>query len=138
MTHTKLLDIEIDEDNDIDLTDYHEVKHLVIDHLHKHGVSKVVVEFSGGNDEGDVDKVSITFTDEYFKTETIDIRYADYKNLHKALCSPVDYEYGNFATEGHVDGQVTWLINSADKNKSTVLLTGQESVEHWEDIDKEL
>ncbi len=138
MTHTKLLDIEIDEDNDIDLTDYHEVKHLVIDHLHKHGVSKVVVEFSGGNDEGDVDSVNITFTDEYFKTKTIDIRYGDYKNLHEALCSPVYYEYDSFAMEGHVDGQVTWLINSADKNKSVVLLTGSQSYEHWDDISKEL
>lgn len=138
MTHTKLLDIEIDEDNDIDLKDYHKVKQLVIDHLHKHGVSKVVVEFSGGNDEGDVDKVTITFTDEYFKTETIDIRYADYKNLYEALCSPVYYEYDSFAMEGHVDGQVTWLINSADKNKSVVLLTGAQSYEHWDDISKEL
>lgn len=138
MTHTKLVDIEIDEDSDIDINSYHDVKHIVIEHLHKHGVTKVVVEFSGGNDEGDVDSVTITFTDEYFKTETIEIRYADYKNLHEALCSPVDYEYAGFAMEGHVDGQVTWLINSADKNKSVVLLTGSQSYEHWDDISKEL
>lgn len=138
MTHTKLIDIEIDEDSDIDLTSYHDVKHIVIEHLHKLGVTKVVVEFSGGNDEGDVDSVTITFTDESFITENINIRYSDYKNLHQALCSPVDYEYAGFGMEGHVNGVVTWHINSADKNKSTVLLTGQESYEQWEDIDKEL
>jgi hypothetical protein len=40
--------------------------------------------------------------------------------------------------EGHVKGEVTWLINSADKNKSVVLLTGSQSYEHWDDISKEL
>jgi hypothetical protein len=134
MTHTKLLDIEIDEDDDIDLENFEEVRHFVYHYLFNHEVSKAVVEFTGGNDEGSVDTVTITFR----SGKVIEIDSADYKNLYTALCSPVYYEYDSFAMEGHVDGKIDWIIDKEDKNKSVVVLEGSQSYEHWDDISKEL
>lgn len=134
MTHTKLVDIEIDEDDDINLENFTEVRHFVYHYLFNNEVSKAVVEFTGGNDEGSVDTVTITFRN----GEVIEIDSANYENLYTALCSPVYYEYDSFAMECHVDGKIGWIIDKEDKNKSVVVLEGAQSYEHWDDISKEL
>lgn len=137
MTHTKLPDIEDTEKNE-DITfgydNFLEVKPIVIEHLHKHKVSSVTVMYSGGNDEGGPDKVKVLFRD----GTDIDISNYHYENLYDALCTPVYYEYSDFAIEGHANGEIRWVINYEDKEKSKVLLTGSQSYEHWEAVDKEL
>ena len=134
MSRTKIMDIEDNEDIDFEYPEYEEVKDLVIEHLVKQGVQKVVVEFSGGGDEGSVNLVTVYFSDE----DKIEIDEADCKNLYNALCSPVYFEFESFAMDGHAEGAVTWHIDSSDTAKCKVILTGQQSYEHWEDLDKEM
>lgn len=134
MTHTKLPDIEIDKEQDIDLTSYCAVKKLVIEYLHKHKVTSVIVMYSGGNDEGGADSVTVKFRD----GTSFDMANYNYENLYDALCTPVYAEYYSFAMEGHANGEVRWVINYEDKEKSKVLISGSESYEHWDSVEKEL
>lgn len=136
MSRTIIRDIENTEDVNIDFEypKYEEVKDLVLEHLVRQGVQKVVVEFSGGGDEGSVNLVTVYFSDK----DKIEIDEADCKNLYNALCSPVYFEFESFAMDGHAEGEVTWNIDSSDVAKCTVILTGQQSYEHWEDLNKEL
>jgi len=127
--------VDIEDSDDISFGDdnFEDVKEITINHLHKHKVAKVTVEFNGGHDEGSVSNVTIQFLD----GNKIEIDEVDYKNLYACVCTPVYAEYDSFAMEGDVDGIVVWDINKDDKTLSKVLLTADQSYVHWEPINRE-
>ena len=124
-------------------------RQAVFRNLKDRGVSKVVVEFHGGNDEGfcedivlrDKDgKVIITLQEHgggtvynpKTKTYETPTRTGD-EELADALAQPVYDEWGGFAFPGWVEGEVTW-----DVEKGSVSQSGQQSVEEFEGFEQEL
>lgn len=112
-----------------------ELKDMVFKHLKSMKVSHVVVTFSGGNDEGCVDE--ITLYDKANENDGVELQEEDFSNLYAYLSSPVYDEYGSFATEFSTIGTVTWhVIPNKDGHAEVVVLKAeQESTEY---IDKEL
>ena len=119
--------------------------------LKSKGVSKVLVHYSGGNDEGGVNQIelfdangeNIGEMQEYYggssiwdeATNTWKPAEApnDEQRLSEALCAPVYNKYGGFAGEYYVDGIVTWDVVNKKINDH-----GNEQVSHDESFDEDL
>lgn len=79
------------------------------------GVERAVVQFSGGNDEGGPDSITLFTGEEALRTlptwpsgrETTADEKADLE-LADALSDPVFEEYGTFAGDFDVTGEVIW------------------------------
>lgn len=113
--------------------------------LRKQGVTRVEVQFSGGNDEGGADSITL-FQGDKEVGELVDVSgggrwdpelrqwvekvLTPEDELAKALAGPVYDRYGSFSGEFNVEGVVTW-----DVEKGTVKTKGQESTTTWEDFE---
>ncbi|MEO6159053.1 MAG: DUF6878 family protein [Ilumatobacteraceae bacterium] len=123
------------------------------------GITKVVIHFSGGNDEGGADSALATMTDG--SEQSLPDQYSVHQDwqtkqwvtydektraqrpataeeqaaavLSQALEQPIYDRWGSFAGEFSVDGTLTW-----DVLAQSVKLDGQESVEHYESFEDEL
>lgn len=123
----------------------------VYDWIKAQGASKAIVHFQGGGDEGGVENIELMSAGETQCIRTLEEFYDDGRvwnsqtrqwdrtreltleeKVRKALCKPVYDKYHTFAGEFYVNGTVVW-----DADKHSCKLSGQESVEHWEDIEEE-
>lgn len=93
------------------------------------GITKAVVEFSGGNDEGGPDDIEVTREGANEPSElpayygSRDGSGTREEQLADLLARPVYAEYGTFAGEFYVHGRVVW-----DLEARTVRMTGDEDV----------
>lgn len=81
--------------------------------LRSAGVAEAEVEFSGGNDEGGVD--SITLIDSNGNSKEIDFwsnTVESERELVEQLCAPVYNQYFSFAGEFHVNGTVYFNVEA--------------------------
>ena len=107
--------------------------------LQEMGAVKAVVEFSGGHDEGGSEGISITLGDGEIKTlkEYIfneeDEQTPEETRLAKTLVEPIYNEWGSFAGEFSVYGELIW-----DVANKTVTLDGSETVEEYQGFNKEV
>ena len=124
-------------------------KSAVFAELRKRGITKVVVGFSGGGDEGGVDDISLFNAEgkvgtlqESYAGETYDPATKKWipartltedEKLATALGKPVYDKYCTFAGEFHVHGEVVW-----DVAKGTVNMQGSQSVERYDDFEEEI
>ncbi len=124
-------------------------KSEVWNELKKRGVVKVVVEFSGGGDEGGVDDTTLFAADgkvygklgPYFpnkkwdgtKNEWILLKQPTVDEaLSEALSEPVYDKYSSFAGEFHVNGTVVWDVETL-----VVKMSGNESYEQWDEFEED-
>ena len=90
--------------------------------LRQRGVAKAVVSFSGGNDEGGVN--DITLLDASGETLQHDLPTYTYGKegedvaLSEALGEPVYDQYGSFSGEFDVDGEVIWGVETREVRMS--------------------
>ena len=92
----------------------------------------VIVRFSGGEDEGGVDSITVHKGDK--EIAQIEEGYGNSDSpLGEALSEPVYDRYSSFAGEFHVTGQVR-----RDLKSKTVKMDGQEAIEQWQDIGETL
>jgi len=85
--------------------------------LARRGATRVVVEFSGGNDEGGPESIVLYGPDlddpsKLVSIGTVEESFGDAEDadelLADALSKPIYDAYGSFAGEFSVDGKVTW------------------------------
>ncbi len=96
------------------------------------GASRAVVQFSGGNDEGGPDSITLFTREEALGTlptwpsgrESTAAEKADLE-LADALSAPVFEEYGTFAGDFDVTGEVIW-----DAGTQTVQMIRDERSEY--------
>lgn len=89
-------------------------KSEVFEFIKRKGGDKAVVYYSGGNDEGGVDRIVILKGDKMvcrlqescFENPSSEDRFLN------RLTAPVYDRYDDFAGEFYVDGEVVWDINS--------------------------
>lgn len=113
--------------------------------------TKAVVSFSGGGDEGGVDRIELYKSKEGEAVEVIDefevrakysfeggkytVSVEDGKEndyyVQQGLSKPVYDKYGSFAGEFQVDGEVIW-----DVEKETVVRRGEESEMRGEEFEE--
>ena len=126
----------------------------VFERLEASGIDRAVVEFSGGYDEGGSDAIYLLKKVETKKTteeDTSEERVAELREhvwpsgrelsvaqkdemrLAQSLTAPIYDSYSSFAGDFHVDGAVEWIVEGR-----RVVMNGQETVEHLEDIETEL
>lgn len=102
-------------------------KKWALNKLREMDVETVRVYYSGGNDSGSVDDIGVFFKDG--RTETWDLvtvnshwdrnkggwvyerELTDEEKLKEILCKPVYDQYGSFAGDFHVDGQIVWKVD---------------------------
>lgn len=97
-------------------------KEEVFADMRQRGFVKVVAEFSGGNDEGGVERT--TAYTSYVDTEGVDLGGWDTEDpVAQFLAEIVDGKYGSFAGDFYVNGNVT-----ADLESQTIEMTGSEDV----------
>ena len=119
--------------------------------LSKRGAVRVEVDYSGGNDEGGVNGITlfdangenIGHMDEYYgETQQWDEATKKYipsppptdeQRLSQALCAPVYDKYYSFAGDFYVNGILTWDVANKKIN-----MRGTEEVSHDEDFDEDL
>lgn len=117
--------------------------------LHELGAAKVVVEFSGGGDEGGVDNITlydgegnelpIKLEENYSGSRWDGVRFVPVEpntpnnELAAALAAPVNERYGSFAGEFYVSGTVDY-----DVVAGTVKMNKSERVESYEDSEEDL
>jgi hypothetical protein len=119
--------------------------------LKSKGIAKVLVHYSGGNDEGGVNQIELfdangenigEMQEYYGGTSVWDEATNTYKpapppsddqRLAEALGAPVYNKYGGFAGEYYVDGIVTWDVVNKKINDH-----GNEQVSHDETFDEDL
>lgn len=106
-------------------------------------MAKVVVTFSGGHDEGGIDGITfedfdtglislpeIHWSDAYLMYPSDNweppIDLTDNQELSQLLQGPVDAEFGSWAGEWSVNGDVVWNVTDG-----TVIMTKNESVETY-------
>lgn len=82
--------------------------------LHRRGVAKATANFSGGNDEGFVDEITM-FSALGQEVGTLsEYRYGgqgdEDTRLAEAIAQPIYDEYGGFGFEGSVHGDLTWDV----------------------------
>jgi hypothetical protein len=86
--------------------------------LGSRGANRAVVMFSGGNDEGGPDSITLYRADEEMRTLSTwpceeDTASAEVDGpLADALSDPVFQEYGTFAGDFDVTGEVIWEVES--------------------------
>lgn len=88
----------------------------VFNALQQRDVTRAVVEFSGGNDEGGADAI-------YLINDTTGGRIEideDYEDFGPALAEPIYRRYHSFAGDFFVSGEVEWRV--ADR---TVIMHGE-------------
>ena len=111
-------------------------------------VRKVIIDFSGGGDEGGVDQITLyekggerninewtnnkTWNNTKKCWELITPPSIEHE-LSVCLCKPIYDKYNGFAGNFYVSGQLTWNV----KDKS-VKISGKESEEVWDDIEEDL
>lgn len=112
------------------------------------------IEFSGGNDEGGVDDITLTRADGTTVTypnylDTVVREWSEDRKrwvettrpgpdgvdseLHTALVDPVYSRFHTFAGEFHVDGKVEFNVQT-----NMVKMTGYETIEQYHDLDEEV
>lgn len=100
------------------------------------GVVRVEIKFSGGNDEGSCDSITVTYGDGSIKDFT-DYAYGRGDSFEERLVDlmlmPMYDKYGSFAGEFYVDGMLVW-----DYESKTVKMSGSETVESYEDFEDEV
>lgn len=89
----------------------------VFTELNRRGIVRVEVEFSGGGDEGGVDKITVYPSESelepnYPQYDYQKRRYKTPMSLEQMLCWPVESQYGGFGFEGSVHGKVIWDVPS--------------------------
>lgn len=105
----------------------------IFDILKSHNIKSLIIKFSGGGDEGGIDRILV----KYFTGDSS--KYRDLSELHElfdevmreALEAPIWDEYCTFAGNFYVNGKLIW--NTED---SSVKITGSESQKIYEDIDE--
>ncbi len=103
--------------------------------LKRLGADRAVVEFSGGNDEGGPDNISLLKNDETIRTLSVAWHAGeedkDLLALADALSDPVFEAYGTFAGDFDVTGEVIW-----DVAEQTVQMIRDERSEyqHYEEV----
>ena len=140
----------------------------VFERLEASGIDRAVVEFSGGYDEGGSDAIYLMKKVEMKKVEMkkvetkktteeetseesegrvaelrehvwpaagreLSVAQKDEMRLAQSLTAPIYDSYSSFAGDFHVDGAVEWIVEGR-----RVVMNGQETVEHLEDIETEL
>ena len=124
-------------------------KNKIFDMITKMGFIGGTVIFTGGNDEGGVESIMLRTNDsekelkESEGARTIyDQQLKKYRKLgdeteedilYELMSKPVYDEYGSFAGEFYVSGEIYF-----DCEKRTVLMTGNETIEEYISIDEEL
>ena len=103
--------------------------------LRQRNVIKALVHFSGGNDEGDVESITllvdagqIDLEPHYYGDDDSDPD----KHLAKLLAEPVWDRYGGFGGDFYVDGRVVYDVTAGTAKMHT---TEQESVDHEYELD---
>lgn len=125
-------------------------KKEVFEMLEKLNIAKVIVEFSGGGDEGGADSISaynennevvelpkfgkqrVSRFDHTQEKWVYDRELTETEKMLEALEKPIEDKYGGFDGDFYVSGEVVW-----DVKKKKVLLSGKESVQHEESFDDE-
>ncbi len=113
-------------------------RELMFNHLRTLGVTKVVLEFSGGGDEGGVDSGTVYYGGpKNYEEKDLPLYKGELPgfdgDIVSELSEPVYDKYHSFAGEFHVYGEVVW-----DVDLGKVLMEGKESVETWKPIDGEV
>lgn len=104
-------------------------KKQVFEELKKLGAVQAVIAFSGGNDSGGADSITLLNVD----GNDIEHSLEDDDGLGEALCQPIYDKYHSFAGEFFVDGTLTWTVEG-----SKLEMSGHETVEEYESIDCDL
>ena len=92
-----------------------ETRDQIFDKLEEMGAVKADVRFSGGHDEGGADYIEIQLGDGEVKT-LYEYNWGEKKQtdeeteLAVALAAPIYSEYGSFAGEFSVCGNVNWIV----------------------------
>jgi hypothetical protein len=109
----------------------------VYDALSALNVSEARVTFSGGNDEGGADALSLIKADDPTVTYDVNLWGGDDekvdKDLVQRLCEPIYDQYGSFAGEFSVYGTLIWNVTTRK-----CYIDGQESVETYNDFHTEI
>ncbi len=133
----------------------------IFDELRRRNITKVVVAFSGGNDEGGADGFTAHYTngteqelpvvhvyvDYQTQQHVVSAGYADGEHttrpatpeeiahaaLLEALEQPIFDRWGGFSGDFHVDGTLTW-----DPVARTAKLEGSEGEMQYESFEDEL
>jgi hypothetical protein len=102
--------------------------------LRKRGAAKAVVEFGGGGDDGGVENIQL-LSETGFPICTLEPWGGEgvEKELAAALSKPVYDKYYSFAGEFYVNGTIEY-----DVEKETVIMSGKESEEVWNDFEETL
>lgn len=113
-------------------------KTYVLDELRKRGASKALVSFSGGNDEGGVDNITLSLklangTETEQELEVWGSKGTDDEKLVSELSAAVYDRYYSFAGEFYVNGDVV-----VDVEEGTVTMSTSEEVPTWENNTYEL
>lgn len=114
----------------------------ILNTLKQKNIRKVVVEFSGGHDEGGADNINVYLNGQDDPITSISVWGAANKdednsildkNLIDLLCKPIYDKYYSFAGEFSVYGELTW-----DTEKHSIKFNGSESVESYQHFEEEL
>lgn len=116
--------------------------------LAEQGVKSVIVRYSGGNDSGGVECITLHYTDGSQKSLKEYWQQTEYvigkgwkpigpepkpeEALSKALAAPVYARWGSFAGEFYVDGTILW-----DTVARTVTFEEQQQQQVWENCSGE-
>jgi hypothetical protein len=100
-------------------------------------IKRVKVYFSGGNDEGGADMITLIYDDAGAVTTDIDAALHSKEDpaheISNALAEPVYDEYGSFAGDFNINGVIIW-----DVNARTILLDGAFETTTSEAVEKTL
>lgn len=131
-------------------------KQETFEELKKRGIAKAVVSYSGGNDEGGADSIDYYSEDDakldleirrtfvrgkreqrdgewvFVPDRALTEQEQAANELVEALEKPVYDQYGCFAGDYYVTGVVTW-----DGGVGRVVLEGNETVDHYEEVEVE-
>lgn len=107
----------------------------VFEELARRGVQRVDVEFHGGNDEGDVERITLYTEGAKEPMATLDAYGGDSTAsdslLSDALQHPVWDRYHGFAGDFDVEGRVVWMV----AGRSVVLdASERDEYHHVEDV----
>lgn len=110
-------------------------RNRIFDVLAQHDIAKVVMEFSGGHDEGDVENWEFHNTDPTKEVEFVPPApaLAVYKKLQEDMEEVMLAHFGYFNGRPSAWGAVVW-----DVSNRKVFLHGEQEVIATEKIDEEL
>jgi hypothetical protein len=111
--------------------------------LVKRGASRATVHYSGGNDSGGADDIRLWAGDKelcsieehhgwrWIDGKAVEVEPDEDGALADALAAPVYDAYGSFAGDFSTEGVVTW-----DVATRTARMTGQDTIDQYEDVDR--